>query len=263
MNLPKTLRWILPKPLRETLRSLRSRVRMWRIGVHRLVKMPGVTYLGSVYGGYAVPVELVRGRIGLSFGAGEDISFEVMLASKFGATIHIYDPTPRAVEYCRGVVSEVDAKWDGQLFIHPYGVWSECKTERFYAPSNPEHVSHSIVNLQDTSEHFDAECLSPEEILNRLGLEKLPFVKLNIEGAEYEVIKAMFERDIKPDVVCITFDELHSALDEEATDRLRGLIRLFRSENYVPVHVVDCKGTFVRLNCSGKTVADPLPGFLP
>ena len=261
MNLRKILRWILPKPLRETLRSCRSRVRMWRIGVRRLVKMPGVTYLGSVYGGYAVPVELVRGRTGLCFGAGEDISFEVRLASEFGATVHIYDPTPRAIEYCRGVVSEVDAKGDGKLFIHPYGVWSECKTERFYAPSNPEHVSHSIVNLQDTSEHFDAECLSPEEILNRLGLEKLTFVKLNIEGAEYEVMKAMFERDIKPDVVCITFDELHSALDGKATDRLRGLIRRFRAENYVPVHVVDCKGTFVRRNCNGATGADPFLGF--
>ena len=103
--------------------------------------------------------------------------------------------------------------------------------------------------------------MSPEEILNRLGLEKLTFVKLNIEGAEYEVMKAMFERNIKPDVVCITFDELHSALDGKATDRLRGLIRRFRAENYVPVHAVDCKGTFVRWNCSGATGADPFLGF--
>ena len=241
----------------------RSRVRMWRIGVHRLVKMPGVTYLGSVYGGYALPVDLVRGGTGLSFGAGEDISFEVMLASKFGATVHIFDPTPRAIEYCRSVVSEFDAMGDGQLFIHPYGVWSECKTERFYAPSNPEHVSHSIVNLQNTSEHFDAECLSPEEILNRLDLEKLPFVKLNIEGAEYEVMKAMFESNIKPDVVCITFDELHSTPDGKAAERLRGLIGRFRSEDYVPVHTVDSKVTFVRLNSNETTGEDQLHGFIP
>lgn len=263
MDLLKVLRWILPKPLRETMRSFRSRVRMWRIGVRRLVKMPGFNYLGSVYGGYAVPVQMVRGRTGLSFGAGEDISFEVMLATAYGATVHIYDPTPRAIEYCRRVVSEFDANGDGQLFIHPYGVWSECKTERFYAPSNQEHVSHSIINLQSTSEYFDAECLSPEEILNRLGLEKLSFAKLNIEGAEYEVMKSMFESNIKPDVVCITLDELHSISDGKAAERLRGLIRRFRSEDYVPVHVVDSKVTFVRLNSGGTTDAAQLPGLLP
>ena len=208
--------------------------------------MPGVVYLGSAYGGYAVPAELVRGRTGLSFGAGEDISFEVGLARELGATVHIFDPTPRAIEYCKGVIGDTAGQGEGQLFIHPYGVWSECKTERFYAPSDPEHVSHSIVNLQDTSDYFEAECLSPEEILRRLELEKVSFVKLNIEGAEYEVVKAMFDKGIKSDVICVTFDELHSPLDGNAEGRLRGVVRRFSDESYVPVHAADCKVTFVR-----------------
>ncbi len=249
MDARTILRSILPKPLREALRSLRSRMRMWRIGDRRLGEMPGVLYLGSEHGGYAVPAELVRGRTGLSFGAGEDISFEVGLARELGATVHIYDPTPRAIEYCRRVIADTDGEVGGRLFLHPYGVWSECRTERFYAPSNAEHVSHSIVNLQDTGEHFEAECLSPEEILKRLGLEDPSFVKLNIEGAEYEVVRAMFDRNIMPDVICIAFDELHSPLDGKAPDRLRGLVRRFRAESYVPVHAVDCKGTFVRRQC--------------
>ena len=246
MDARTILRWILPKPLREALRSLRSRMRMRRIGVRGLERMPGVTYLGSAYGGYAVPAELVRGRTGLSFGAGEDISFEVGLARDLGATVHIYDPTPRAIEYCKGVIAGIDGKVEGRLTIHPYGVWSECRTERFYAPSDPEHVSHSIVNLQNTSEHFEAECLSPEEILRRLEIDRVSFVKLNIEGAEYEVMEAMFDGDIRPDVVCITFDELHSPLDGKAADRLRGLVGRFRAESYLPVHAVECKATFVR-----------------
>ena len=208
--------------------------------------MQGVVCLGSAYGGYAVPGELVRGRTGLSFGAGEDISFEVGLARELGATVHIYDPTPRAIDYCRGVMAATDVQGQGQLFIHPYGVWSECKTERFYAPSDPAHVSHSIVNLQDTTGYFDAECLSPEEILRRLGLGEVSFVKLNIEGAEYEVVGAMFDRDIKPDVVCITFDELHSPMDGDATSRLRGLVGRFAAESYAPVSAVEYKTTFVR-----------------
>ena len=107
-------------------------------------------------------------------------------------------------------------------------------------------MSHSILNLQDTTDYFDAECLSPDEILRRLGLGEVSFVKLNIEGAEYDVIGAMFDRDVTPDVVCITFDELHSPMDGEATGRLRRLVGRFASQSYVPVSAVDCKTTFVR-----------------
>ena len=78
------------------------RMRMRRIGVRRLEEMPGVLYLGSEYGGYAVPAELVRGRTGLSFGAGEDISFEVGLARELGATVHIYGPHTQGHRVLRG-----------------------------------------------------------------------------------------------------------------------------------------------------------------
>ena len=218
---------------------------MRRIGVGTPGTMPGVVYFGSVYGGYAVPTELVKGGTGLSFGAGEDISFEISVARKLSATVHIYDPTPRAIEYCRRNIAEYDEGEGGRLFIHPYGVWSECKRERFYVPADSEHVSHSIVNMQKTSEYFEAECLSPGEILSRLELEKVSFIKLNIEGAEYEVVNAMFDAQIKPDVICINFDELHSPIDENALRRLRGLVGRFFSESYVPVHAVECKATFM------------------
>ena len=107
-------------------------------------------------------------------------------------------------------------------------------------------MSHSIVNLQDTSDYFEAECLSPEEILRRLELEGVSFVKLNIEGAEYEVVEAMFDRNIKPDVICITFDELHSPMDGDATGRLQSLVRRFIAESYAPVSAGECKATLVR-----------------
>lgn len=77
-------------------------------------------------------------------------------------------------------------------------------------------------------------------------------MKLNIEGAEYEVMKAMFDRSIRPDVVCIAFDEVHSPLDGGAGGRLRGLVRRFQEESYVPVHAEDCKVTFVRWHDSSK-----------
>ena len=247
MNLRTLAKRILPQIMIDIARRSRNRHRLGRIGVRRLAKMHGVVYFGSAYGGYAVPTELVRGSIGLSFGAGEDISFEIGVARKLGVTVHIYDPTPRAVDYCRRAISEYDAKGqEGAIHFYPYGVWSSCKTARFYAPVDPAHVSHSILNMQDTVDYFEAECLSPKAILAALGNASVSFIKLNIEGAEYEVVNAMFNSHITPKVVCITFDELHAPIDEGATERLRTLVRRFYAESYLPVHLVDSKVTFVR-----------------
>ena len=42
------------------------------------------------------------------------------------------------------------------------------------------------------------------------------------------------------------FDELHAPMDGDATGRLRGLVRRFMAESYVPVSAVECKATYVR-----------------
>ena len=222
---------------------------MKRIGISSLARLPNgsIAFLGTEYGGYAVPTEIVEGSVGLSFGAGEDISFETVIAGELSATVHIYDPTPRAIEYCRNVIEDFDGRGGGgEMFLHPFGVWSEPKVERFYSPSDPTHVSYSILNMQNTDEYFEAECLSPTEILERLHLDEVAFVKLNIEGAEYEVVNAMFDSHIVPAVICITLDELHSPIDGDASDRIRNLVRRFAEQSYLPVHIRDCKVTFVR-----------------
>ena len=246
MNVRTLAKRILPAGMIDLARRIRNRRRFRRIGLSRPVRMKGVTYYGSSYGGYAVPTELVRGAVGLSFGAGEDISFEIDLAASLGSTVHIYDPTPRAIDYCRRAISAHNVKrGKGDIHIHPYGVWSSSKRMRFYAPADPAHVSHSILNMQETAEYFDAECVTPAAILEELGTASVSFIKLNIEGAEYEVIDAMFSSRIIPNIVCITFDELHSPIDEQATARLRALVRRFYVESYVPVHLVSSKATFV------------------
>src|SRR5690349_20031148 len=56
--------------------------------------------LGSQYGGWLIPADLRLGDTSVSYlaGAGEDISFDCALASKFHCQVRIFDPTPRAVQ---------------------------------------------------------------------------------------------------------------------------------------------------------------------
>jgi FkbM family methyltransferase len=212
---------------------------------------PGpLDFLGTPYGGYVLPKsELSRGSICYSFGAGEDVSFETELAAALPVEVHIFDPTPRAVEYVRGLIkdlSERDPNLGQRLHFHPWGVWSGDQQMKFYAPQNPTHVSHSVVNLQHTASYFYADCRRPRSIMEGLGHRTIDLVKLNIEGAEYEVIRTMFAENITPRVICINFDELHTQIATGARERLRDLVRQFADHGYVAVSAEECRATFIR-----------------
>ena len=239
----------LPEFAVNGLRRIRDRRRFRRIGIRVTPETTGVEYLGTRYGGYAIPISIMRDGTALCLGAGEDISFEVALAQCLNAKVHIFDPTPRSILYCNSLIAQLKktvSDSSGSLMFHPFGVWSVSKAMRFYEPMNPSDVSHSIVNMQHTKKYFEAECWTPREILGRLAIDQLSLLKLNIEGAEYEVMGATFDSGIFPAAVCITFDELHTPIDGGATRRLTDLVGRFVSESYIPIRAVDCKATFVR-----------------
>jgi hypothetical protein len=62
-----------------------------------------VEVLGSVYGRYAVCLELLSpASVIYAFGVGEDVSFDLALARRTGARVLAFDPTPRAIEFMHG-----------------------------------------------------------------------------------------------------------------------------------------------------------------
>ncbi len=108
--------------------------------------------IGTHYGGWVLPIDLVAADwICYCGGVGEDISFDLGLIERFGCQIYAFDPTPRAYKHVEMAAKDVPA-----FHFYPVGLWSKHKTMRFYAPKKPEHVSHSILNLQGTSEYFTA-----------------------------------------------------------------------------------------------------------
>lgn len=249
MRIANQLGKYLPGPLRTRVKRVRDNVRFRSIGLMTSRYGGPLEFLGTAYGGYMLPRREIReGLTCYSFGAGEDISFESELAAAFPVEVHIFDPTPRAITYVCGFIEKLAAVGAGagqRLHFHPWGVWSSDQQMQFYAPKNPAHVSHSLVNMQHTSDYFVADCRRPKSIMNTLGHKSIGLMKLNIEGAEYEVIRAMFEDQIRPSVICINFDELHTQIDASALVRLRGLVRQFADQGYISVSAEACRATFV------------------
>jgi FkbM family methyltransferase len=167
----------------------------------RTAHIPAVR-LGTAYGGWWVPNSVLNmGGVAYCGGAGEDISFDLALHDA-GWTVVTCDPTPRAIEH----VQSVAPMSDDFTFV-PVGWWDKDETLRFYAPSDPTHVSHSILNLQKTTDFFSAEVGRVRDIARRLGHERIDLMKMDIEGAEFRVIDDLLTDGPLPTALLVEFDQ--------------------------------------------------------
>jgi FkbM family methyltransferase len=158
--------------------------------------------LGSDYGGWWVPRSVLRpGAVAYCAGAGEDITFDLALLER-GLQVTTFDPTPRAIAHVAQTAPDIPA-----YRFEPIGWWDSKTDLRFYAPSNPLHVSHSAVNLQATEEYFTAAVDTVHAIAARLGDAKVDLIKMDIEGAEYRVLASLLELGPRPEVLCVEFDQ--------------------------------------------------------
>ena len=183
--------------------------------------------IGTPYGGWIIPENwLTPDSVCYLVGAGEDISFDLGVTAKYNSAIHIFDPTPRAIAHVEGLLENLK---QGQrtrcatspsgfypdyppalakhIHFHPVGIWNEDTTLRFFAPQNEAHVSHSIVNLQHSDRFIEVPVRRLSHLMAELGHSKIDLLKLDIEGAEYQVIQSLLEDKIDVGILCIEFDE--------------------------------------------------------
>jgi FkbM family methyltransferase len=206
--------------------------------------------LGSEYGGWEFEQssDLHNSTI-VSCGLGEDASFDIEFAARFCAKVIIVDPTPRAICHFEGIrqrigqpATESYAEGGKQpitsydlskitehsLHLETSALWTQNTTLKFFAPSNPDHVSHSIVNFQNNyvehTPHIEVVATTLETLLAKFDLMTVPLMKLDIEGAEIAVIQQMLDTTIRPRQLLVEFDQLscpskRSKQDVEATNR--------------------------------------------
>jgi FkbM family methyltransferase len=140
--------------------------------------------LGSDYGGWTVnPSLLSPSSVVYSFGIGEDISFDLALIQRIGCTVHAFDPTPRSIEWVRR------QNLPDKFILHEYGLAAHDGTVTFYAPRNPSHISHTIIEGAQGDDHITVPVKRLSTIMAELGHSHVDLLKMDIEGAEYDVVE--------------------------------------------------------------------------
>lgn len=216
------------------------------------VKIP-TERLGTDYGGWIVPTGFLdENSVCYLVGAGLDISFDLAVAHKYRSKIWIVDPTPKSENHFEELKNrtflgekmphsvagtgfyEVEKADFEQVVFQKIGLWSENKTVRFYSPPDPSFISHSIVNLHKTETFFDAEVRKLKDLMLENGHSAIDLLKIDIEGAELEVIKNIVEDRVSIGVICIEFDEnARHHLDRHYMKRIEKAINSLESAGFV------------------------------
>lgn len=171
-----------------------------RIGVDARVALQ---YFGHAeYGGWAIPRGCVdAASVVVDVGLGEDISFSEALIANTGCTVHGFDPTPRAIDYVRRRRPE-------RFVLHEQGVAGSTREAQFYLPNEAAHVSGSITRAGHVGgSSLRVHLLGPDDLLQRIGRTHIDLLKLDIEGAEYELLASDGFRRLaaRLRVLCIEF----------------------------------------------------------
>jgi FkbM family methyltransferase len=212
---------------------LRARARLFAAAV-RPSERPGLIRIGSEYGGFTVPDGAIdSSSVCYCGGVGDDVSFDLGLIERYGCAVHAFDPTPSSARHV-----ESAAAHEERFHFYPWGLWSADGETRFYEPDFGDS-NYSPLNIHRTSNYFVARTRSLSSIMDELGHERIDLLKLNIEGAEYEVLPEIVNGDVDATVICVGF---HMT---PWIGRMTRAVRALRRRGYVPVHLENFDVTFV------------------
>jgi FkbM family methyltransferase len=159
------------------------------------------------------PNILKHNSIIYSFGVGNDISWDLHMIEKFDASIYAYDPTPKSLEWLKTIHLPSNFK------IFPFGLASYDGTATFNLPDNPDHVSASFTKTGKLKKTFDATVKKLKTILDENQHSHIHILKMDIEGAEYDVIDDLIHSNIRPDQILIEFHHRFAGIGIEKTKK--------------------------------------------
>ncbi len=194
------------------IQEVKSRIKrflLWSSGQVKHLKCSAEVkkiWYGNEYGGFYLCPDYIHSQsICYSFGIGEDISFDQAIIENHNCLVYGFDPTPKAILWVKDQTKTVPSKF----IFYEYGIGDKTGPKDFFLPQNIEHVSGSYVLQKNVNPRrkVKVELKSLTDIVKELGHKKIDVQKIDIEGAEYEVLGGILESSIFIDQILIEFHD--------------------------------------------------------
>jgi len=244
---PGTRRGAWALPTRTALRKLRPAKirnalrRRWferRLNALALSPMPRLARLGTDYGGWIVPLGVIEaGWRCYSIGAGGDVSFDLDLIRRCGAAqVRSFDAVAEFVDDARR-----EADGTAGFSAHHAALAVADGPLMMERSHDPNSRSVSSAPLFESRSFVELPGRSLNSLMSELGDEQVDLLKLDIEGAEYEVIPTL-------DLAAIGVKVLAMALHHcGSVGEARSLVSHLRARGFEPVACRETlRVTFVR-----------------
>ncbi len=216
-----------------TFKSFTRLHRLKKLGIHRIP--PNFLFVRDLITPNATVID-----VGCSYEA----EFAVAMIERYGAKAVAVDPTSKH----RPALAKLADK-HGQRFQHvPFAISSCNTTLTFYESRTnesgsilPDHVNAA----RDEVTSYEVRTLTPIALLDHLGLDSADILKLDIEGAEYELLQSIRADDLAPfRQIFIEFH--HHAVQRYSEADTRLLVEKLRGYGYTSYSFDDHNYLFLR-----------------
>jgi FkbM family methyltransferase len=182
-----------------------------------------------------------------SLGVGEQIAFDLAFMERFGADIFAFDPTPISVDMIQKLSPPKSFKF------YPWAVTGQDKNIKLYPRirqdgKNVSEFQYTIIAEEGSqNQAVDVQGFTMKTIMNKLEHDSIDLLRINIEGAEYEVFDSMLDSGIYPKQIIVEFHHRFPNIGIAKTEKM--LIR-FRESGYkiISVSIAGCIMTLLRVS---------------
>jgi len=216
------IRKLRPAKVRMALRRRWFESRLSRV---RRRSAPGLVDLGTPYGGWTVPGDLIEPSwTCYSIGAGGDISFDLALIDRFGPTVRAFEAVP---DLARAAVE--DGSQEPRFSAYQAAVAPSDGPVRMQVTHDTQSKSVSSAGLYESEDYVELPGRSLESLMSELGDARIDLLKLDIEGGEYDLVPSL---DLQAMGVKVFATQLHHT---GTVKDGRRLIESLREKGYEPV----------------------------
>lgn len=129
--------------------------------------------------------DLDRNSVVVDAGAYEG-NFSRLIHQKYGCRIHAFEPVPRFYDQCMERFRDI--RWP-EIKLYCYGLGDSNRRDTMEVHGDSSKLSSS------GAEHISI--IDIPALLNLVGVETVDLLKLNIEGAEYELLESMLRLSLQ------------------------------------------------------------------
>ncbi len=163
-----------------------------------------------------IATRLDSNSIVYSLGVGDSIDFDLDLIERFGATVFAFDPTPFSMEWVE------KQQLPGGFLFKPWAVSGEDGKLRLYRRVNRQGRSAEVMwtadaEAGDSNDYIDTPAYTIRTIMERLQHERVDLLKMDVEGAEYDILDGLKSVTHLPEQLLVEFHHRFPGIGKQRT----------------------------------------------